>query len=137
MYLGNKRSILFFICFFTILVFKAQTLYWVGGSGNFNDGNHWSLVQGGAPSNLIPNINSDVVFENETFNDETNIIQMMEHVNKLLKTNPDLVKQVSKCVTNVMGDKSLLDKIKLIQDQTLDKSDETDDSLASTNELRQ
>ena len=74
---------------------------------------------------------------NETFNDETNIIQMMEHVNKLLKTNPELVKQVSKCVTNVMGDKSLLDKIKLIQDQTLDKSDETDDSLASTNELRQ
>ena len=74
---------------------------------------------------------------NETFNDETNIIQMMEHVNKLLKTNPELVKQVSKCVTNVMGDKSLLDKIKLIQDQTLDKSDETDDSLASANELRQ
>ena len=58
-------------------------------------------------------------------------------LNKILKTNPELVKQVSKCVSNVMNDKDILDKIKIIQDQTLDKSEETDDCLASTNELRQ
>ena len=72
-----------------------------------------------------------------SFEDNTDIIQMMEQVNKILKTNPELVKQVSKCVSNVMNDKDILDKIKIIQDQTLDKSEETDDCLASTNELRQ
>ena len=69
---------------------------------------------------------------------ENGILKMMEHVNKLLKTNPDLVKQVSKCVSNVMNDKSLLDTITgKLQDQTLDKSEDTDDSLASPNELTQ
>ena len=69
---------------------------------------------------------------------ENGILKMMEHVNKLLKTNPDLVKQVSKCVSNVMNDKTLLDTITgKLQDQTLDKSDETDESFASSNELKQ
>lgn len=80
-----------------------------------------------------------------TFNDipgdldsENGILKMMEHVNNLLKTNPDLVKQVSKCVSNVMNDKTLLDTITgKLQDQTLDKSEETEDSLASSNELTQ
>ena len=69
---------------------------------------------------------------------ETDILKMMEHVNKLLKTNPELVKQVSKCVSNVMNDKTLLDTITgKLQDQTFDNSEETEDSLASSNELTQ
>ena len=69
---------------------------------------------------------------------ETDILKMMEHVNKLLKTNPDLVKQVSKCVSNVMNDKTLLDTITgKLQDQTLDKSDETEEPLASSNKSLQ
>jgi hypothetical protein len=42
---------------------NAQSLYWVAGSGNFNDGNHWSLVSGGVPSGQIPNVNSDLIFD--------------------------------------------------------------------------
>ena len=82
---------------------------------------------------------------NKVFNDipgdldsENGILKMMEHVNNLLKTNPDLVKQVSKCVSNVMNDKTLLDTITgKLQDQTLDNSKDTEDSLASSNELTQ
>jgi gliding motility-associated-like protein len=66
MYLGNKRSILILLYCFTFLVFKAQTLYWVGGSGNFNDGNHWSLTSGGLSANQIPTSLNDVVFDDNS-----------------------------------------------------------------------
>ncbi|NBQ47366.1 MAG: hypothetical protein EBU33_02785 [Sphingobacteriia bacterium] len=46
---------------------KAQTLYWVGGSGNFNDPAHWSLSSGGsANGNLIPSAATDVIFDNQS-----------------------------------------------------------------------
>jgi len=88
------------------------------------------------PSNNNAGPSNNNASTQPSFADE-GILQMMEHVNKILKTNPELVKQVSKCVSNVMNDKDILDKIKIIQDQTLDKSEETDDCLASSNELRQ
>jgi hypothetical protein len=76
--------------------------------------------------------------ENISISGETDILKMMEHVNKLLKTNPDLVKQVSKCVSNVMNDKTLLDTITgKLQDQTLDKSDETEEPIALSKESLQ
>lgn len=52
------------LCCFTGVY--AQTLYWVGGSGNFNDPNHWSLTSGGVPSNSTPNSSTDVVFDNKS-----------------------------------------------------------------------
>ncbi len=41
----------------------AQTLYWVGGSGNFNDPKHWSLRSGGTPVFQIPTNTNDVFFD--------------------------------------------------------------------------
>jgi gliding motility-associated-like protein len=41
----------------------AQTYYWVGGSGNLNDGAHWSLKSGGAPANISPSNNTNLVFD--------------------------------------------------------------------------
>ena len=34
--------------------------------------------------------------------------KMMDQVNNILKTNPQMVKQISKCVSNVMGNKDLM-----------------------------
>ncbi len=72
MYLGQKRFILFIFYCFSFFVFKAQTLYWVGGSGNFNDQNHWSLTSGGPVANIIPSANNDVVFDDNSTNNYTN-----------------------------------------------------------------
>ena len=58
-------SILF--CSFTGIY--AQNLYWVGGSGNFNDPSHWSLTSGGTSSNLVPNSATDVIFDNKSGSD--------------------------------------------------------------------
>ena len=94
MYLGNKRSILLLFCCFTFLVFKAQTLYWVGGSGNFNDQNHWSLTSGGPASNVIPSANNDVIFDDNSSANYVNPVVTFVGVNfcKSLKFTNNFVK---------------------------------------------
>ncbi len=94
MYLGHKRSILFLICCFTVLAFKAQTLYWVGGSGNFNDPNHWSLTSGGPHANMSPNVNTDVVFDNNATSNYSNPVVNFVGINfcRSLKFSNDFVK---------------------------------------------
>ena len=41
-----------------------RTLYWVGGTGNWNDTQHWSLTSGGAGGECIPTFQDDVFFNN-------------------------------------------------------------------------
>ena len=58
---------------------------------------------------------------NEIPDDPSNILNMMDQVNRMLKTNPELIKQVNKCVKSVMNDKTLMDSITgKIQGQTVD-----------------
>ena len=42
---------------------------------------------------------------------ETDIVKMMDQVNKILQTNPQMVQQISKCVSNVMGNKELMESL--------------------------
>ncbi len=41
----------------------GQTLYWVGGAGDWNDKAHWSTSSGGSGGACIPFINDNVVFD--------------------------------------------------------------------------
>ncbi|WP_020531623.1 T9SS type A sorting domain-containing protein [Flexithrix dorotheae] len=59
---------------FVLLLFSqslfGQTLYWVGGSGNWTDDTHWSLNSDGSfnnPSALIPDATRSVVFNEHSF----------------------------------------------------------------------
>jgi gliding motility-associated-like protein len=58
----SNAGILFKIpaLFFVLLLFsslaKAGNLYWIGGSGNWSDINHWSLTSGNAGGSLSPGI---------------------------------------------------------------------------------
>jgi len=45
------------------------------------------------------------------FDGQTDILQMMENVNKILKTNPQMVQQISKCVSNVMNNQELMSSL--------------------------
>lgn len=42
---------------------SAEKLYWVGGSGNFNEASHWSRVSGGLGGAKTPTLYDDVVFD--------------------------------------------------------------------------
>lgn len=47
----------------TINAAPGSPRYWVGGSGNWNDANHWSATSGGAPGACVPTVNDDVFFD--------------------------------------------------------------------------
>ncbi len=55
---------------------EETTLYWIGGSGNWDDPNHWSFTSGGIPANLYPNIMSNVIFDENSFNSLTDSVQI-------------------------------------------------------------
>jgi len=46
----------------------AEDFFWVGGTGNWDEGNHWALTSGGAPSGCVPTAVDDVYFDNNSFN---------------------------------------------------------------------
>jgi len=58
--LGNNTG-------WTINAPTSQNLYWVGGAGNWDDANHWSLTSGGAPGTCIPNRYDNVYFDANSF----------------------------------------------------------------------
>lgn len=63
------RNIRHFYLIFFVFVFTGffgQKLYWVGGSGNFNDPQHWSLTSGGPACNQIPSQSTDVIIDDKS-----------------------------------------------------------------------
>lgn len=44
-----------------------RSLYWVGGSGAWNDSSHWSISSGGAAGVCIPNLYDSVFFDSNSF----------------------------------------------------------------------
>jgi len=47
----------------TIIPFASRILYWVGGTGNWDDQAHWSLSSGGLGGECIPTSIDDVFFD--------------------------------------------------------------------------
>jgi|GEM_PF-6328867 len=86
--------LLLFISLFVSFLAKAQTMYWVGGSGYWNEANHWSYTSGGNPAGTIPTANTNVVFDNSsaavdfTVHALTNIyVKSISALNNLFRAN--------------------------------------------------
>jgi gliding motility-associated-like protein len=45
----------------------SPDLYWIGNSGNWDDGNHWSLTSGGTPAGCAPTQLNNVFFDANSF----------------------------------------------------------------------
>ncbi len=65
-----RYSYLFIFLIISNLLFSVR-LYWVGGSGNFNDPAHWSLQSGGTGGVKIPSFSDDVHFDENSFTGPT------------------------------------------------------------------
>ncbi len=63
----QKFILLLFASVLVPLWIQARTLYWVGGSGNWNDAQHWSLYSGGTGGAAIPGSADDVSFDAASF----------------------------------------------------------------------
>jgi len=57
------HSFLFFFCFLLVNSSLAADRFWVGGSGDWNDMNHWSAVSGGASGVAVPGPNDNAIFD--------------------------------------------------------------------------
>lgn len=58
----------------TINAAAARTLYWVGGTGNWEDDANWSLTSGGAGGNCIPSLLDDVIFDANSFSQSGEVV---------------------------------------------------------------
>lgn len=64
------------LCILSLVFFvplKAATYYWVGGTGNWNDLNHWSNGSGGGYT-VIPGAQDDVIFDANSFSSATDTV---------------------------------------------------------------
>jgi hypothetical protein len=74
---------------------------------------------------------------------EMDFVKMMDQVNQILKTNPEMVRQVSKCVSNVMSNPELMKSLAgqvgqdIQLDQTLDNNLVGEQLDASVNDPKQ
>lgn len=41
----------------------GENFYWINGTGNWNDGSHWSRSSGGSPAGVVPSAKDKVVFD--------------------------------------------------------------------------
>ncbi|MFN0016098.1 MAG: LamG-like jellyroll fold domain-containing protein, partial [Saprospiraceae bacterium] len=72
----------------TITPLPTQTYYWVGGTGNWNDTNRWSLSSGGSTAGCLPTRVDHVVFDNNSFpgSDQTVTLNVAPEVNNMTWT---------------------------------------------------
>ncbi|NRB49604.1 MAG: hypothetical protein HRU41_18130, partial [Saprospiraceae bacterium] len=69
--LGNNMG-------WTINSRSVQNLFWVGGAGNWNDPNHWSLTSGGAGGACIPSGTDNVFFDQNSFNAPDQFVELSD-----------------------------------------------------------
>lgn len=65
--LVNNQQNYSLILTFTPINDPKTAYYWIGNSGNWNDASKWSLTSGGAPVNQVPDINSRVIVDENSF----------------------------------------------------------------------
>lgn len=65
--LVNGKQDFSLILTYTPFANTATTYYWIGNSGNWNDPSNWSLSTGGISANQVPDGNSRVVIDENSF----------------------------------------------------------------------
>lgn len=72
-----KRNILLSLVLLLVTSTYATNLYWIGGTGNWNDAKHWSLTSGGLSGNIIPTSNDDVYFDQNSFTADKQTVKVI------------------------------------------------------------
>ncbi len=71
----------------TIQVSSPGNLYWVGGSGEWSDPDHWSLTSGGAGGECVPTPYDTVIFDQGSFSENGQFVNI--DLNNALAHNMD------------------------------------------------
>jgi hypothetical protein len=93
----------------------SQNRFWVKGAGSWNDISHWSETSGGNAGASIPTENNNVIFDDNSFNGEKQIVLIkgsaickdfnwnVENVKPILKSKSFLFKTITKAELQVYG----------------------------------
>lgn len=76
----------------TITQASGIKLYWIGGSGSWSEGSHWSISSGGAPLLCIPTAADTVIFDGNSFPGSTESVTVdlpAIYFNTMIWTDPD------------------------------------------------
>ena len=69
------KSIIILICVLSAQISIAADYYWVGGTGNWSDINHWATSSGGGVFHAqVPTSNDNVYFDINSFTESNNVI---------------------------------------------------------------
>ena len=60
---------------------QGQKFYWINGTGNWEDANHWSLSEGGSPSSCVPSSRDTVVFSDSSASSWLSVIMPNKEIN--------------------------------------------------------
>ncbi|MCZ2443466.1 MAG: gliding motility-associated C-terminal domain-containing protein [Flavobacteriales bacterium] len=92
---------------------SLQTLFWIGGNGNWDDGSHWSYTSGGIPAGCIPNFNTDVVMDAQSGFVNNDTIDITNHtfchsitIDQTIASKPTLI-AIQLHSMNIIGDVDL------------------------------
>ncbi len=71
----NIKAHILLICLSAIVQTSAfaGAKYWVGGSGNWSDSEHWAAVSGGAGGSGLPSLEDNVIIDDNSFSVSGNI----------------------------------------------------------------
>ena len=62
-----KRAFIIWLLLLSATMLSAQEMYWVGGSGNWNDPNHWVKESGGSdPAGGIPDADTQAFIDDNS-----------------------------------------------------------------------
>ena len=68
--LVNGQQDFSLILTYTSVIDPRVSYYWIGNSGNWNDGTNWSLESGGTPALAAPSTEDNVVFDENSFSSD-------------------------------------------------------------------
>jgi large repetitive protein len=66
-FIANNSSILANVTGWTVNTPVTKNYYWIGGTGNWTDGAHWSLASGGSAASCVPTPFDNAIFDNNSF----------------------------------------------------------------------
>lgn len=70
----EKKHFFFLLIFMLIMSSSfANTFYWIGNSGHWNDPDHWSYSSGGVSNGKIPTIKDNVIIDQNSFTEDGTI----------------------------------------------------------------
>jgi len=71
-----KKNILLSFVLLIVCSVSATNMYWVGGTGSWNEVKHWSLTTGGPSGTTIPTVNDDVYFDENSFSADKQTVKV-------------------------------------------------------------